>query len=223
MGPVLCYGVGSMTDIGKMMIPLFICLVSLQQFQLQYFGSRFSHSVKQSRRISVFVMFFATFLAAPSMQMITLIEEWECDSHTGQNVSFYKCAKVPDSIIYIQWKNWCDIISGFLGIILPSACCLYMLKFGNRKVNSNDYIDGEGYTSVERKCMNERGHKTLKLLVVFLTCFIPNLSSNLIFMNLAGNIVYLTKIKLRVFHLATQAIFITYCVMNPVLIANKDF
>ena len=60
--------------------------------------------------------------------------------------------------------------------------------------------------------MYEQGQKVLKLLVVFMCCWMPNLISNLIFITLAyGRIAMdlLTAVKLTIFHSVTQAIFIT--------------
>ena len=66
--------------------------------------------------------------------------------------------------------------------------------------------------------------RVIRLLVVFLICWVPNLVTNMIYLVSMMTCLDMTNVQtqvLTIFHKITQTLFISYCVINPVLVANK--
>ena len=202
------------------------------------------YSVNSSKLISTIVIVIGMFFSLPTIAMNTFSKSIVYDEIEGRQVTIYTCGKVPVGNTMITAgiaMGFSNFISSFLAVV-SVGLLKFKLKneffdcFGckNKEIRQEIQIEHfpnrisakEKSKTIDRakKEAKKTTEQVIKLLIIFLICWLPNLTTNMIYLENMMNCRSLSSIASQVLgicHKMTQTLFISYCVINPVLVANK--
>lgn len=179
-------------------------------------------------------------LSLPNMLMNDLIA-FKLLPDEKEHRTIDRCMKTPNDKVHLTISLIAQLFSCVIGI-LGTLIGIVMLDFTQFKLRTQSRLLTErrdkeeervGKLLMESKEREEREvdmeiqcQKVKWMLLIFLLFWVPNLTTNMIYIGV-HLLCYEPTIKfmkmLECVHGCTRAVFITYTVVNPLLVVNKDF
>lgn len=178
-----------------------------------------------------------TFVAVPSIVCLSIIsvsilllvrKKMQAEQANRQGSVMLQISKLAsDSIIFSPRFSGREDAAKIPSARLSNRRKLSVPKLTRSHTPTSRYLQRQLRQSrAQIEKTGESVNKVIKLLQIFCLCYIPKILTTLVLISrqyfcLTWHITNL--IKFTLLHDLTQGIFIAYCVINPLLIANKDF